>query len=112
LGTELGPEVALVSKVEGGGDAIVGLLESDDLESADVIHAVEFCRGASSEGSTSNADFAHFLNDMDKSVLNLRGGGLISKPVRYGSRSSVISHLDRSQRCAREFQCPLDLESV
>ena len=40
LGTEFGPEVALVSKVERGRNAIVGFLESDDPESTNVIYAV------------------------------------------------------------------------
>ena len=72
LGTELGPEVALVSKVEGGGNAIVGLLESDDLESADVIHTMEFARGTGSERSASNSDFAHLLDDVTEDVLKCR----------------------------------------
>lgn len=72
LSTELGPEIALVSEVEGGGNPIVGLLESDDLEPADVIYSVEFVRGTGSEGSTPNADFTHLLDDMSEDVLNER----------------------------------------
>ena len=70
LGTELGPEIALVSEVEGRGYAVVRLLESDDLESANVIHAMEFVRGTGSEGSTPNTDFTHFLDYMSEDVLN------------------------------------------
>jgi hypothetical protein len=69
LGTELGPKVALVSKVEGRGNAVIGLLESDDLESTDVIYPVEFARGTGSERSASNSNFAHFLDDVGEDVL-------------------------------------------
>lgn len=70
MGTELGPEIALVSEVEGGGNAIISLLESNDLESANVIYAVEFARGTGSEGSTPNTNLAHFLDDMSEDVLD------------------------------------------
>ena len=80
LGTELGPKVALVSKVECGGNTIVSLLESDDLESANVIHAVKFVRGTGSEGSTPNSNFAHLLDDMGEDVLNVTDDA-ISQPV-------------------------------
>jgi len=43
-GPEL-PEVALAPEVEGRGKAVVRLLESDDLESPDVIYALKFARG-------------------------------------------------------------------
>jgi len=85
---ELGPEVALGSEVEGRGKAIVRLFESDDLKPADVIYTVKLIRGTGPESRASNANFTHFLDDMRKGVL------------------------DRSERSAREFQCPLDLEPV
>lgn len=81
LGTELGPEVALVSKVKGGGNAIVGLLQGDDLESTDVVHTMEFARGTGSERSTSNSDFAHLLDDVSEDVLNI-GEEPISQQTR------------------------------
>ena len=74
MGTELGPEVPLVSEVESGRNAVVCLLESDDLESADVIHAMEFARGTGSEGSAPDPDFTHFLDGMSKNVLGSREG--------------------------------------
>lgn len=69
LGTELRPEVTLVSEVEGGGNAVVGLLKSDDLESADVIHPMEFARGTGSKCGASNTDLTHFLNYVSEDVL-------------------------------------------
>ena len=77
MSPELGPEVALVPEMEGRGKAIVRLFESDNLEPADVIYAVKFARGASPEGSASNADFAHLLDNVRKSVLNLIEDSLI-----------------------------------
>lgn len=70
VGTELGSEIALVPEVEGGGKAIVCLLEGDDLESSDVIYAVKFARGTGSERGAPDPDLAHFLDDMSKSVLD------------------------------------------
>ena len=55
--------------MEGGGYAVVGLLESDNPKSADVVDAVKLTHGASSERSTSNPDLAH-LNDVSGRVLN------------------------------------------
>ena len=55
--------------MEGGRNAIVGFLKSDDPESADVIYAMEFARGTGSEGSASNADFTHFLDNVGEDVL-------------------------------------------
>ena len=72
MGAELRPEVSLVSEMEGGGNAVVRLLESDNPKPADVIDAVKFARGASSERSTSNPDLAHLLNDVSERVLNSR----------------------------------------
>jgi len=70
LGTKLGPEVTLVAEMEGGGNAVIRLLESDDPESADVIYTMEFVRGTGSEGSASDPDFAHFLDDMGEDELD------------------------------------------
>ena len=58
--------------MEGGGNAIVGLLQGDDLESTDVIHTMEFARGTGSERGASNPDFAHLLDDVSKDVLKRR----------------------------------------
>jgi len=74
--------------MEGGGKAVIGFLESDDPESTNVIYTVEFGRGTSSESSTSDPNLAHFPDDMGEDVL------------------------DRSERGTREFQRPLNLESV
>jgi len=86
--SELGPKVTLVPEVEGRGKAVVRLLESDDLEPADVIHAVKFARGTGPEGSASDTDFAHFLDNVRKSVLNLREGTSVRN---YMSRSQPVS---------------------
>ena len=96
--------------MEGGGNAIVGLLESDDLESTDVIYAMKFARGTSSEGSTPNPDLAHFLDDMSENVLDVREDP-VSQPA-YASQLLNFAYLDGTKRGAREFQCPLDLEPV
>lgn len=72
MSTELGSEVALVSKVEGRGNAIVGLLQGYDLESANVVHTMKFARGTGSERSASNSDFAHLLDDVGEDVLKCR----------------------------------------
>ena len=77
LSPEFGPEIALVSEVEGGGESVVSLLESDDLESTDVIHTVKLARGTGSERSASDPDFTHFLYDMSKHVLHLGETGSI-----------------------------------
>lgn len=98
MGTELGPEVSLVSKVESGGDTIIGLLESDDLESADVIDAVEFARSTSSKGSAPNPNLAHLLDDMSEDVLNVT-----EDPVSRRCGPQIIqSRLPRWHQGARQ----------
>lgn len=72
MSAELGPEITLVSEVEGGRNSVVGLLKSDDLESADVIHAMKFVRGTGSKGSTPNTDLPHLLDDMREDVLKAK----------------------------------------
>ena len=71
MSSELGPEIALVSEMESRGEPVVSLLESDDLESTDVIHTVKLACGTGSERSASDPDFTHFLYDMSKHVLHL-----------------------------------------
>ena len=70
MGSELRPEVTLVSKVEGGGNPVVSLLEGDDFMSADVVDVKITCR-VSSGRSTSNPCFAH-LNDVCSGVPDSR----------------------------------------
>ena len=71
MGTKLRPEVSFPRwKVKE--NAVVRPLESDDPKSTNVIDAVKFARGASSERSTSNPDFAHLLDDVSERVLNFR----------------------------------------
>lgn len=75
LSTKLGSEFTLVSKVEGGRNAIVGFLKSGNLESANVIYAMEFGRSTSSKGSAPDTDLAHLLDDVAEDVLKVRGVG-------------------------------------
>ena len=91
MGPELGPEVALGPEMEGGRKAIVRLLESDDLKSADVIHAMKFARGTGPEGRAPNADFAHFLDDVRKGVLNLTRDHSSDKCTGWGQATSLTS---------------------
>jgi hypothetical protein len=107
LGTEFGPEVALVSEVEGGGNAVVGLLKSDDLESADVIHAMKFACGTGPKGGAPYTDLTHFVDDVIENVLHK---GPISQLLWVAI--CQVAYLDCSQRRSREFQRPLDLEPV
>jgi len=109
VGSELGPEVALIPEVESRRKAVVRFLESDDPEPADIIHTVKFVRSTSSEGSAPNTDFAHFLDNVRKGVLNQRKSSINQL---CGSRSTGLAYLDRSEWRTRKFQCPLDLEPV
>jgi hypothetical protein len=59
--------------MEGGRETIVGLLESDDLESPNIIHAMKLARGTSAESSAPDSDFAHLLDDMSEDILNGSG---------------------------------------
>lgn len=56
--------------MEGGRQTVVGLLESDDLESPNVIYAMQLARRTSAESSTPDSDFAHLLDNMSKDILN------------------------------------------
>ena len=71
MGSELKPEVTLVSKVEGRGNTVASLLESDDFMSADVVDVVKITCRVSSERTTSNPCFAH-LNDVCSGVPDSR----------------------------------------
>lgn len=70
--------------MEGRREAIVGLFESDDLESPDVIYAMKFARGTSAESSAPDSDFAHLLDDMTKDILDRSG-----QPMMCGSGYTV-----------------------
>ena len=93
--------------MEGGRDTVVGLLESDNLESTNIIYAMQLVSGTGTESSTSDSDFAHLLDDMSQDVLN--GSG---QPMMCGGGLHNPAYLDGAKRSAREFQCPLDLESM
>ena len=71
MGSELKPEVTLISKVGGGGNPVVSLLESDDFMSTNAVDVVKLTCGVSSEHSTSNPCFAH-LNDVCSGVPDSR----------------------------------------
>ena len=106
LGTKLRPEVTLVSEVESRGNAIVRLLKGNDLEPADVIHAMKFVCGTGSERSTPNTNLAHLLDNVREDVLKVQSAN--------GCRSQLAKHayLDGSEGRPGELKCPLDLEPM
>ena len=78
-------------EVEGRGKVAVRILESDNLEPADIIHAVKFVRSTSLKGSAPNVDFAHPLD-------NWYEKGCAGFESRSGSYTScTIVHIPRGE---------------
>ena len=70
--------------MQGGENAIVGLLQSDHLESADVIDAMEFTRRTGPKGRAPDTDLTHLFNNVSENVLKVREG-----PVRQQLQGAI-----------------------
>lgn len=88
MNAKLGPEIALVPKMERVRYSVIGLLQSYNSDPANIVGTLKLTSTSGSKGSRADTNFTHLPDDVCEDVLN------------------------RAQRSAREFECPFDLEAM